>query len=43
MNKFRVLTTDLDNKIDFYLKNKIEDTIIKKNRKKIYKELNIDS
>jgi hypothetical protein len=42
MDKIKYITTNLDNKIDFYIDNIIDDNIIIKNRKKIRKELDID-
>lgn len=42
MDNIRYITTDLDKKIDFYLKKIIDDKTIKENHAKIRKELNID-
>ena len=43
MQGIRFITTDLDKKIDFYLKKIIDDRTIKENHAKIRKELNIDT
>lgn len=43
MHEIRYITTSLDNRIDLYLKKKIDDANITSNRKKIRKLLNIDT